>query len=78
MAIEIGSDESSEGDNDSEAEEQPSQDPVQQKADEEDIYENEDAPIRLPRNPADPLPEEREKHWKTHLPYRSWCPVCVC
>jgi len=77
MAIEIGSDESSEGDNDSEAEEQPSQDPVQQKADEEDLYENEDAPIRLPRNPADPLPEEREKHWKTHLPYRSWCPVCV-
>ena len=30
MAIEIGSDESSEGDNDSEAEEQPSQDPSQQ------------------------------------------------
>ena len=33
--------------------------------------------IRQPRNPKDPLPEERDQHWKTHLPYRAWCPVCV-
>ena len=36
-----------------------------------------EAPIRMPTNPADPTPEERERHYATHLPYRSWCPVCV-
>ena len=50
---------------------------MQQKACEEDLYENEVAPTRLPRNPADPLPEEREKRWKTHLPYRSRRPECA-
>ena len=38
---------------------------------------NEEAPIRRPRNPSEPTPEEKEKHWAVHLPYRSWCPVCV-
>ena len=28
----------------------------------------EEAPIRLPSNPSDPTPAEREKHNKTHLP----------
>ena len=38
---------------------------------------NEEAPIRRPRNPSEPTPDEKERHWATHLPYRSWCPVCV-
>ena len=37
----------------------------------------EEAPIRKPRNPSDPTPEEKERHWATHLPFRPWCPVCV-
>ena len=37
----------------------------------------EEAPMRLPRNPSDPTPEEREKHNKTNLPHRPWCAVCV-
>ena len=37
----------------------------------------EEAPIRRPANPADPTPEERERHNCTHLPYRPWCPICV-
>ena len=24
-----------------------------------------------------PTEKEREEHYRTHLPYRSWCPVCV-
>jgi len=24
-----------------------------------------------------PTPEEFAKHCLTHLPYRSWCPICV-
>ena len=40
--------------------------------------EAEEAPIKRPRNPADPTPEEREAHMaKGHLPYRPWCSVCV-
>lgn len=35
------------------------------------------APVRVARDPGDPTPEEREEHCATHLPYRSWCPVCV-
>ena len=35
------------------------------------------APIKVARDPGDPTPEEREQHFITHLPYRSWCPVCV-
>ena len=39
--------------------------------------EEEAAPIRKPRNPSDPTPQEREEHYATHRPFRSWCPVCV-
>ena len=28
-------------------------------------------------SPCLPSPSEVEKHCATHLPYRSWCPVCV-
>ena len=33
--------------------------------------------MKLPTNPSDPTAEERERHNKTHLPHRPWCPVCV-
>ena len=33
--------------------------------------------LKLPRNPADPTPEERAKHDMCHLPFRAWCPICV-
>ena len=34
-------------------------------------------PRALP-SPSEPSEQERELHNLTHLPYRSWCPVCVC
>eukprot|EP00974_Lingulodinium_polyedra_P125558 11195032-Lingulodinium_polyedra.AAC.1 len=37
----------------------------------------EDAPVKIARDPGDPTPQEREEHNATHVPYRSWCPVCV-
>ena len=46
--------------------------------DQEDLHGDEEAPARNVRNPKDPLPEERNLHYKRgHLPYRAWCPVCV-
>ncbi len=33
--------------------------------------------MKLPRKPRDPLPEELDRHWRSHLPYRAWCTVCV-
>ena len=46
--------------------------------DQEDLHGDEEAPARNVRNPKDPLPEERDLHYKrAHLPYRAWCPVCV-
>ena len=33
-------------------------------------------PRALP-SPSEPSEQERELHNLTHLPYRSWCPVCV-
>ena len=45
--------------------------------DEECQHHNEEALIKRPRNPSEPTPEEKQKHWAVHLPYRSWCPVCV-
>ena len=45
---------------------------------EEVLFENEEAPMRISKNPKDPSPDERERHWKCgHLPYRAWCPVCI-
>ena len=29
-----------------------------------------EAPMKLPTNPSDPIAEERERHNKTHLPHR--------
>ena len=36
----------------------------------------EEAPMKMPIDPSEPTPEERERHNKTHWPYRSWCSVC--
>ena len=41
------------------------------------IVDQEDAPVKVARDPGDPSPVEREEHNATHMPYRSWCPVCV-
>ena len=37
----------------------------------------EDPPIIMAKSPYSPTHDEKEKHNATHLPYRSWCPVCV-
>ena len=37
----------------------------------------EDAPIQTARDLGDPTPREREEHCVTHVPYRSWCTICV-
>jgi hypothetical protein len=29
------------------------------------------------KDPGEPTSEERERHSKTHLPFRSWCRKCV-
>ena len=52
---------------------------------EDDILGEQDAPTESPEarearvlpSPARPSAEAIEKHKVTHLPYRSWCPVCV-
>ena len=33
--------------------------------------------VNSKRSPCKPNSTEVAKHYKTHLPYRSWCPVCV-
>ena len=33
--------------------------------------------IRTVKDPGCPSQEERDRHYTTHMPYRSWCPVCV-
>ena len=34
-------------------------------------------PLRTLRDPGNPTEEEREFHMASHLPYRSWCHICV-
>jgi len=45
--------------------------------DEIDAEAAEAAPIKIARDPGDPTPGEREIHNITHIPYRSWCSICV-
>ena len=33
---------------------------------------------RKAREPSEPTDEERRRHETTHLPFRPWCPDCVC
>ena len=37
----------------------------------------ENAPLKVAREPGDPTTKEREDHNATHIPFRSWCPICV-
>ena len=38
----------------------------------------EEAPVKVIRAPDQPTPEELDRHYATgHVPFRSWCPVCV-
>ena len=45
----------------------------------EDMDEEPEEAIEAVRKRIDPLPseEEQRRHRITHLPYRSWCPICV-
>ena len=45
--------------------------------DEVEADEPEEAKVREVRDPGCPTVEERERHNKTHVPARPWCPVCV-
>ena len=37
----------------------------------------ENTPLEVARDPGDPTTKEREDHNATHIPFRSWCPICV-
>ena len=55
---------------------------MQDEPDDQDAMEVEcgqyqDPPVRIARDPGAPTEKEREEHNATHLPHRSWCPVCV-
>ena len=45
------------------------------------IYEHDGTgEVRQPRAvgyPAEPTPEEKAQHELTHMPFKSWCPICV-
>ena len=34
-------------------------------------------PVRISKDPHQPTEQEIKEHNVTHLPHRSWCPVCV-
>ena len=38
---------------------------------------HEAAPMTVIRDPGSPSAEEIELHNTTHLPLRSWCPICI-
>eukprot|EP00971_Amphidinium_carterae_P268111 5319209-Amphidinium_carterae.1 len=42
----------------------------------EEISQQADIPRQL-RQPLQPTKKEQEEHRLTHMPYRSWCPICV-
>ena len=37
----------------------------------------EEAPITRLKDPGDPTQDEIDRHYLTHLPHRSWCPICI-
>ena len=37
----------------------------------------EKTPLTVARDPGDPTTNEREDRNATHIPFRSWCPICV-
>ena len=50
---------------------------VQEVGDDEEQEVEEAKPAKLLRDPAAPTQQEIDAHEATHLPYRSWCAVCV-
>eukprot|EP00971_Amphidinium_carterae_P103248 2043633-Amphidinium_carterae.1 len=42
----------------------------------ENISQQANIPKQL-RQPPQPTKQEQEQHRITHMPYRSWCPICV-
>ena len=42
------------------------------KGDDDEAKVDEEAPMKIARNPADPTLEERAKHDATHVPFRAW------
>ena len=55
--------------------------PDSQRMDEEELQvdgaENEGRGPRMIKNPVMPSADENDRRRRTHLPYRSWCTVCV-
>ena len=39
--------------------------------------EPDEVPMAVLRDPGNPTTKEREDHMASHLPYRSWCHICV-
>ena len=37
----------------------------------------ENAPLQVAHDPGDPTTKEREVQNATHIPFRSWCSICV-
>ena len=37
----------------------------------------EEVKVNVIRDPGCPSREEMERHYVTHMPFRSWCPICV-
>ena len=67
-----------EEENAAEEEEAAAEDEEAAAEDEEDAAEEgEENDVRIRRPPGNPTKEEVRKHRATHVPYRSWCPVCV-
>ena len=52
---------------------------VAEEGEEEDVEAEvvEEAKVKEVRDPGKPTEEERERHYKTHVPSRPWCPVCI-
>ena len=36
-----------------------------------------EANLKVVRDPGCPSKEEMERHYMTHMPFRSWCPICI-
>ena len=44
------------------------------------VFSDEVLPVEAPRllpEPRGPSDDERRRHEATHIPYASWCPICV-
>ena len=44
---------------------------------ENDENEMDEIAVKTLRDPGSPTREERKRHYATHMPFRSWCPVCT-